>query len=110
MIAVAMALTSMAILYGRPFWSRGYLAVSALTWLGLALAHRWVRRRRPWADRMVLVTNEKALIEAVLAGALPRSLLTIDKKKLSEYVKSIDGAELPGVESHREKNIAVRTA
>jgi len=65
MIAVATAITSMVILFGRPFWSRGYVAVSALTWLGLALAHRWVRRRRPWAERMVLVTNEKTLVQDI---------------------------------------------
>jgi lipopolysaccharide/colanic/teichoic acid biosynthesis glycosyltransferase len=63
MVALAMALTSAVILFGRPFWSRGYVAVSGIAWLGLALSHRWVRRRRPWGERMVLVTNEKALVQ-----------------------------------------------
>ncbi len=65
MVALAMALTSAVILFGRPFWSRGYVAISGVTWLGLAIAHRWVRRRRPWAERMVLVTNEKTLVQDI---------------------------------------------
>ncbi|MBM3694701.1 MAG: sugar transferase [Actinobacteria bacterium] len=62
-VAVALGLTAVVILFGRPYWSRNYIAVAAATWLGLSLAHRWVQRRRPWAESMVLVTTQKVLID-----------------------------------------------
>jgi len=63
MMGVALGLTSMVILFGRPFWSRNYITVAAIAWFVLSMSHRWVRRRRPWAESMVLVTGEKVLID-----------------------------------------------
>ena len=63
MMGVALGLTAIAILFGRPFWSRNYIAVASVAWFVLSMSHRWVRRRRPWAESMVLVTSEKTLID-----------------------------------------------
>jgi lipopolysaccharide/colanic/teichoic acid biosynthesis glycosyltransferase len=62
-VALSLSLTALVILFGRPYWSRNYVVVTAITWLGLSLAHRWVQRQRPWAESMVLVTAEKVLID-----------------------------------------------
>jgi lipopolysaccharide/colanic/teichoic acid biosynthesis glycosyltransferase len=75
-VALALGLTALVILFGRPYWSRNYLVVATGTWLGLMLAHRWVQRRRPWAESMVLVTAEKVLIDH-LKGAPHANVLEV---------------------------------
>lgn len=62
-VSLSVGLTALVILFGRPYWSRNYVVVTAVTWLALGLAHRWVQRRRPWAENMVLVGSEKVLID-----------------------------------------------
>ena len=48
----------------RPYFSRTVLAVAFSGWLAGALAQRLVRlRRRPWMERAIVVSSEKALIE-----------------------------------------------
>ena len=75
-VALSLGLTALVILFGRPYWSRNYVVVGALTWLGLSLAHRWVQRRRPWAQSMVLVTGEKVLMDH-LKGAPHANVLEV---------------------------------
>jgi lipopolysaccharide/colanic/teichoic acid biosynthesis glycosyltransferase len=60
---IMLATTAVTIVFTRSFWSRAYVLTATATWLGLAVAHRWARRRRPWTESMVLVTAEKALID-----------------------------------------------
>ncbi|MGH8936707.1 MAG: sugar transferase [Acidimicrobiia bacterium] len=67
-IGITLGLTALFIVMARPFWSRSFLAWTFLLWTGLALAHRAVRRRRPWAEPMVLVTGEKALADDLLVS------------------------------------------
>ncbi|MBN2114480.1 MAG: exopolysaccharide biosynthesis polyprenyl glycosylphosphotransferase [Acidimicrobiia bacterium] len=75
-VALALGLTALVILFGRPYWSRNYVVVGAATWLGLMLVHRWVQRRRPWAENIVLVTGEKVLIDH-LKGAPHANVLEV---------------------------------
>lgn len=75
-VALCLGLTALVILFGRPYWSRNYVLVASLTWLGLILTHRWVQRRRPWAENMVLVTAEKVLI-GHLKGAPHANVLQV---------------------------------
>jgi len=75
-VAFALGLTALVIVFARPFWSRPYVLESAAMWLGLCLAHRWVQRRRPWAENMVLVTSEKVLIDH-LKGAPHANVLEV---------------------------------
>ena len=75
-VSLALGLTALVVLFGRPYWSRNYVVVSTLTWLGLMLAHRWVERRRPWAENMVLVTSQKVLIDH-LKGAPHANVLEV---------------------------------
>ena len=60
-VGTTVALTAIGIVVARIYWSRQFLVTTAVVWLVLALAHRFVRRRRPWTERMVLVTDERFL-------------------------------------------------
>lgn len=59
----ALAFTSLGVVLSRTYFSRPFLAVSMVFWLVGALAHRFYRRRRPWTERLVLITTEKGLVE-----------------------------------------------
>ncbi len=63
-VSVAAAITAVGIAFGRPsYWSRAYLATTIGLWLVGALLHRYLRRRRPWAEDLVVITGEKGLVE-----------------------------------------------
>lgn len=64
--AVMLATTALTIVLTRAFWSRGFVITTTVVWLVLALVQRWVRRRRPWAERMVVISAEKALVGDLL--------------------------------------------
>ncbi len=56
------------VLYRNAYYSRAFLILSAMGWLVLATAHRIVRRRRPWTERIGLITGEKQLAEDLVAS------------------------------------------
>jgi lipopolysaccharide/colanic/teichoic acid biosynthesis glycosyltransferase len=62
-VGIALGVTGLVVMFNRSYWSRPYIAVAALCWLVLMLAIRWVARRRPWAENMVLVTAERLLVD-----------------------------------------------
>jgi lipopolysaccharide/colanic/teichoic acid biosynthesis glycosyltransferase len=63
-VGTSLGLTSLGLLFVRSaYYSRPFLAITFTAWAGLALAHRAIRRRRPWVEPMVLVTHEKGLAE-----------------------------------------------
>jgi len=62
-VSIAAAFTATGLVLGRPYWSRPYLATTIGLWLAAALFHRFLRRRRPWAEDLVIVTGEKGLVE-----------------------------------------------
>jgi lipopolysaccharide/colanic/teichoic acid biosynthesis glycosyltransferase len=78
MVGIMLGVTTTAIVFSRAFWSRGYVLTAAALWLGIGLAHRWVRRRRPWAEVMVLVTAEKSLIDHMLEAEHAQVLSVLD--------------------------------
>jgi exopolysaccharide biosynthesis polyprenyl glycosylphosphotransferase len=65
MVAFTAAFTAVGLVLTRVYWSRPTLAITLLVWLGLALTHRAVLRRRPWNERMIVVTREKQLAEDI---------------------------------------------
>ena len=67
-VGLMLAATATVLVFSRAFWSRNFIIVTALGWLVLAMGHRWVRRRRPWTERMALVTNEKVLVDHLLGA------------------------------------------
>ena len=60
-VAVTVAITAVGLVVTRAYWSRSFLAVTLVVWLILMLVYRYVLRRRPWSEQMVLVTGEESL-------------------------------------------------
>ncbi len=56
------------VLFREVYFSRLFLIETGLMWTALGTAHRVVRRRRPWTERLGVITGEKELAED-LAGA-----------------------------------------
>jgi exopolysaccharide biosynthesis polyprenyl glycosylphosphotransferase len=65
-IAIALgslAITSLGLTLTRFYFSRPFIGWSMVFFLGGAMAHRAFRRRRPWTERLFLITNEKGLVD-----------------------------------------------
>ena len=62
-IAMATAFTATGLVLGRPYWSRPYLATVIGLWLAGSLLHRFLRRRRPRVEDLIIITGEKGLVE-----------------------------------------------
>jgi exopolysaccharide biosynthesis polyprenyl glycosylphosphotransferase len=56
------------VLFRETYFSRMFLILTWIGWLILATAHRIVRRRRPWTERIGLITGEKQLAEDLAAS------------------------------------------
>ena len=63
---VAMTVSSLTLVFSRAYFSRGFLVWAAFSWLALTLLHRAIRRRRPWTEKLVVVTAEKELIDHLM--------------------------------------------
>ena len=62
-------LTAIALVFAREiYFSRLFLISTGAGWLVLSTAHRIVRRRRPWTERLLLITGEKELAEDLAAS------------------------------------------
>jgi len=61
--AVTVGFTALSLAAARFYFSRSLLAWSTAFFLVGALGHRAWQRRRPWVERLVLVTNEKRLVD-----------------------------------------------
>ena len=62
-VLTAVAATSLLVVLTRVYWSRQFLVLTSVLWAFGAIAHRALRRRRPWTERMVVATREKELLE-----------------------------------------------
>ena len=93
-VSIAAAFTAVGIAFGRPpYWSRGYLATTITVWLVGAVLHRYLRRRRPWAEDLVVISGEKALIED-LRDAEHTNVLEVYDPAGEPPVEPTDGATL----------------
>jgi len=77
-VGSTLAIVAVGVVVTRIYWSRSFLVVVGVAWLVLALGHRFVRRRRPWTETMVLVTGEKALAVELAAAPHVDALLVLD--------------------------------
>lgn len=55
--------TGLLVIFRDAYFSRPFLFSSLLIWLVPATMHRIVRRRRPWSERMIVITKEKKLAD-----------------------------------------------
>lgn len=62
-VASTVAFTALGVVVSRSYWSREWLVTVAGIWFVMAMAHRFLLRRRPWAEAMVLITSEKILAD-----------------------------------------------
>ena len=62
-VVFGVSFTALAVLASFSYLSRTFFATTALTWLIGTIAHRAIRRRRPWTERMIVITNEKGLVD-----------------------------------------------
>ena len=76
-------LTALLLLFSRDYFSRAFLLVTAVSWLVLATAHRIVRRRRPWTERIALITWEKQLAEDLIDSPHAEVVWVLDPKSES---------------------------
>ncbi len=60
-VGVTIAITAVGLVVTRAYWSRSFLAATLVAWLILMIVYRYVLRRRPWTEEMVLVTGEESL-------------------------------------------------
>ena len=63
-VGSTMAITAIGILITRSYFSREWLLTTAAVWFALSIGHRFVQRRRPWTESMVIITHEKPLADA----------------------------------------------
>ncbi len=68
------------VLFRDVYFSRSFLVITALGWLVLATAHRVVRRRRPWTERIAVITAEKQLAEDLIASPHADVVWVLDPK------------------------------
>jgi len=55
--------TAMLVLFRDVYFSRSFIALTSAAWAAPAIGHRWARRRRPWFERIYVITNEKELAD-----------------------------------------------
>jgi exopolysaccharide biosynthesis polyprenyl glycosylphosphotransferase len=63
LLGTVLLTTALLVLFRDVYFSRALLAYTSASWLVLATGHRWVRRRRPWTERICVITNEKELAD-----------------------------------------------
>lgn len=78
MSMLMLATASVGLVFFRGFWSRGFVLITVAAWLVIGLIHRWIRRRRPWTETLVLITSEKALVEDMLGAPHAEILSVLD--------------------------------
>ena len=61
-VVVALFVTMTGIVVTRGYWSRTYLGWTAVVWLLGSLLLRFALRRRKWAERVVMVTDDEKLV------------------------------------------------
>jgi len=61
--AIALMTVALGTLALRTYYSIRWITLAFGGWLILALVHRAIQRRKTWIEKMVVVTDEKALVE-----------------------------------------------
>ena len=62
-VLATLGFTSLGLTMTQAYFSRPIIGFTMVFFLVGAIAHRAVSRRRPWTESMVLITNEKGLVD-----------------------------------------------
>ena len=71
-------LTAGLIVLFRPYFSRSFLALSFFVWLVPATVHRYVRTRKPWTEKIGIITDEKELADDLAEAAHAEVVWMVD--------------------------------
>jgi exopolysaccharide biosynthesis polyprenyl glycosylphosphotransferase len=77
-VGSTMAITAIGILVTRSYFSREWLLTLSAVWFALAIGHRFVQRRRPWTESMVIITHEKPLADDLAQSPHAKVIALVD--------------------------------
>lgn len=75
-------------------YSRSFVPLVLGAWTVLGIAHRSLRRRRPWTERFVVVSSEKELIDELAESAHVEVVAAIDPQSSSDLAPLPVGCSL----------------
>jgi exopolysaccharide biosynthesis polyprenyl glycosylphosphotransferase len=62
-VGLTLVTTAVVSFFVRAYYSRAFVGYTIAAWATLTTVHRIIRRRRPWTERLVVVTSEKHLAD-----------------------------------------------
>jgi exopolysaccharide biosynthesis polyprenyl glycosylphosphotransferase len=77
-VGLTLVFTAVVSFFVRGYYSRLFVGYTIGAWTALTTAHRIVRRRRPWTERLVVVTSEKHLADQLADSAHAELVDVID--------------------------------
>lgn len=93
-VAATLAFTAVGVVVSRSYWSREWLITVAVVWLVLAIVHRFIARRRPWSESMVVITGEKVLADDIAESPNAEVLAVVDPAGDIADVPLVDGGTI----------------
>ena len=93
-VGSTMAITAVGILITRSYFSREWLLTTTAVWFALAIGHRFVQRRRPWTESMVIITHEKPLADDLAQSPHAKVIAIVDPLGDPADVPLVDGATI----------------
>ena len=93
-VGSTMAITAVGILITRSYFSREWLLTTTAVWFALAVGHRFVQRRRPWTESMVIITHEKPLADDLAQSPHAKVIAIVDPLGDPADVPLVDGATI----------------
>lgn len=76
------------------YYSRLYVATTTATWAVLGIAHRFVRRRRPWIERFLVISDEKSLVDELDDAPHAEVVARLDPRAEGEIEPLPEGCSL----------------
>jgi lipopolysaccharide/colanic/teichoic acid biosynthesis glycosyltransferase len=77
---IALGTVTGGLTFLRTYYSRSYTVLTLGGWLILALVHRAARRRQPWVDELIVITDEKELVADLAESPHTRVLEVLDPR------------------------------
>ena len=98
-LATTIGVVAIGALFTRFYWSRSFLAVTAITWFVLMVLYRAIWRSRPWEERYVVISANKELADD-LASSPHADVIEIVAPDADTVTTSPDPGASVLIESH----------